>query len=203
MTMRVAVVEDQAMIRTSFAALIAAQPDMTVSGTGAYGFEGIELAARSDVVVMDIRMPRLDGIEATRRIAKMPGAPAVLILTTFKEEDLVLRALDAGAAGFLLKDSDPHVLLQAIRCLARGEGYLDPAVTSMVLRHLQRPAAAVPPQGFTPREAEVLALVREGLSNRDIAARLGIGETTVKTHVKNLLAKTNTSNRVELILATA
>lgn len=203
MTMRVAVVEDQAMIRTSFAALIAAQPDMTVSGTGAYGLEGIELAARSDVVVMDIRMPRLDGIEATRRIAKMPGAPAVLILTTFKEEDLVLRALDAGAAGFLLKDSDPHVLLQAIRCLARGEGYLDPAVTSMVLRHLQRPAAAVPPQGFTPREAEVLALVREGLSNRDIAARLGIGETTVKTHVKNLLAKTNTSNRVELILATA
>lgn len=203
MTMRVAVVEDQAMIRTSFAALIAAQPDMTVSGTGANGLEGIELAARSDVVVMDIRMPRLDGIEATRRIAKMPGAPAVLILTTFKEEDLVLRALDAGAAGFLLKDSDPHVLLQAIRCLARGEGYLDPAVTSMVLRHLQRPAAAVPPQGFTPREAEVLALVREGLSNRDIAARLGIGETTVKTHVKNLLAKTNTSNRVELILATA
>lgn len=203
MTMRVAVVEDQAMIRTSFAALIAAQPDMTVSGTGANGLEGIELAARSDVVVMDIRMPRLDGIEATRRIAKSPGAPAVLILTTFKEEDLVLRALDAGAAGFLLKDSDPHVLLQAIRCLARGEGYLDPAVTSMVLRHLQRPTAVVPSQGFTPREAEILALVREGLSNRDIATRLGIGETTVKTHVKNLLAKTNTSNRVELILATA
>lgn len=203
MTMRVAVVEDQAMIRTSFAALIAAQPDMTVSGTGANGLEGIELAARSDVVVMDIRMPRLDGIEATRRIAKSPGAPAVLILTTFEEEDLVLRALDAGAAGFLLKDSDPHVLLQAIRCLARGEGYLDPAVTSMVLRHLQWPTAVVPSQGFTPREAEILALVREGLSNRDIATRLGIGETTVKTHVKNLLAKTNTSNRVELILATA
>lgn len=199
MTVRVAVVDDQSLVRSAFAALITAQPDMVSAGEADDGVNGVELAPRADIVLMDIRMPRMDGIEATRKIKQKTRAK-VLILTTFREEDLVLRTIEAGADGFLLKDSDPETLLGAIRSLSDGEGFLDPAVTPLVLRAFNRrpTAPAVPDADFTPREAEILELVRAGRSNRDIARCLVIAETTVKTHVANMLVKTDCRNRVEL-----
>ncbi|HIW90597.1 MAG TPA: response regulator transcription factor [Candidatus Corynebacterium avicola] len=195
------------MVRSAFAALIGAQQDMDCVGEAADGVDGVALAAGADIVLMDIRMPRKDGIEATREI-KQKCPARVLILTTFREEDLVLRAIEAGADGFLLKDSDPQTLLGAIRSLAAGEGFLDPAVTPLVLRAFnRRPAsetstAPAPTPGFTRREAEILELLRVGKSNRDIAKALVIAETTVKTHVANMLDKTGCRNRVELAVYT-
>lgn len=200
MAVRVAVVDDQSLVRSAFAALITAQPDMVSAGEADDGVNGVALAPGADIVLMDIRMPRMDGIEATRKIKQKTRAK-VLILTTFREEDLVLRTIEAGADGFLLKDSDPETLLGAIRSLSDGEGFLDPAVTPLVLRAFSRrpaTAPAVPDADFTPREAEILELVRAGRSNRDIARCLVIAETTVKTHVANMLVKTDCRNRVEL-----
>lgn len=200
MTIRVAVVDDQSLVRGAFTALITAQPDMTSAGEAADGSAGAALAADADVVLMDIRMPRMDGIAATRTIKNRTSAK-VLILTTFRDEDLVLRAIEAGTDGFLLKDADPRTLLSAIRALVGGEGFLDPAVTPLVLRAVNRHPTAnptVPATDFTPRETEILDLVRVGKSNRDIARSLFIAETTVKTHVANMLVKTGCRNRVEL-----
>lgn len=219
---RVVVAEDQALIRESFARLIDAHPDMHVIASVSNGAEAVRHAAGADVVVMDIRMPVMDGIEATRRIVRGVGSagsasgagskhPKVLVLTTFREEELVLGALDAGASGFLLKDSDPAELLSAIARIHRGEGVLDPKVTPMVLRHIahagagaghdtgHRAAQAELPE-FTPREREILGLVCEGLSNDEIARRLFVATTTVKTHVKSLLTKTGSRGRVELVI---
>lgn len=224
---RVVVAEDQALIRESFARLIDAHPDMHVIAAVGDGAEAVRHAAGADVVVMDIRMPVMDGIEATRRIMRGAGTasgagaapPKILVLTTFREEDLVLGALDAGASGFLLKDSDPAELLSAIARIHRGEGVLDPKVTPMVLRHMvhagagdgrgsgrdanhstgHRAAQAELPE-FTPREREILGLVCEGLSNDEIARRLFVATTTVKTHVKSLLTKTGSRSRVELVI---
>lgn len=219
---RVVVAEDQALIRESFARLIDAHPDMHVIASVSNGAEAVRHAAGADVVVMDIRMPIMDGIEATRRIVRGVGSagsasgagskhPKVLVLTTFREEELVLGALDAGASGFLLKDSDPAELLSAIARIHRGEGVLDPKVTPMVLRHIahagagagydtgHRAAQAELPE-FTPREREILGLVCEGLSNDEIARRLFVATTTVKTHVKSLLTKTGSRGRVELVI---
>ena len=236
---RVVVAEDQALIRESFARLIDAHPDMHVIASVGDGAEAVRHAAGADVVVMDIRMPVMDGIEATRRIVRGVGStagaataaapvhPKVLVLTTFREEDLVLGALDAGASGFLLKDSDPAELLSAIARIHRGEGVLDPKVTPMVLRHIThagagdgrgsaRDASHCPNYGsdhgtdhravqaelpeFTPREREILGLVCEGLSNDEIARRLFVATTTVKTHVKSLLTKTGSRGRVDLVI---
>lgn len=219
---RVVVAEDQALIRESFARLIDAHPDMHVIASVSNGAEAVRHAAGADVVVMDIRMPVMDGIEATRRIVRGVGSAGsasgasskhskVLVLTTFREEELVLGALDAGASGFLLKDSDPAELLSAIARIHRGEGVLDPKVTPMVLRHIahagagaghdtgHRAAQAELPE-FTPREREILGLVCEGLSNDEIARRLFVATTTVKTHVKSLLTKTGSRGRVELVI---
>lgn len=219
---RVVVAEDQALIRESFARLIDAHPDMHVIASVSNGAEAVRHAAGADVVVMDIRMPVMDGIEATRRIVRGVGSagsasgagskhPKVLVLTTFREEELVLGALDAGASGFLLKDSDPAELLSAIARIHRGEGVLDPKVTPMVLRHIahagagaghdtgHRAAQAELPE-FTPREREILGLVCEGLSNDEIARRLFVATTTVKTHMKSLLTKTGSRGRVELVI---
>ncbi|MGK8361076.1 response regulator [Corynebacterium amycolatum] len=218
--------EDQALIRQSFAQLIDAHPQMKVIGAVGDGAEAVRLASGADVVVMDIRMPVMDGIEATRQIAQgapsggaaRASSPKVLVLTTFREEDLVLGALEAGAAGFLLKDSNPRELLSAIMRIHRGEGVIDPKVTPMVLRHVSpraphsgRPASASSTHGagsdptdagtqFTPREQEILNLVCQGLSNDEIARRLVVATTTVKTHVKALLTKTGSRSRVDLVI---
>ncbi|KAA9289363.1 response regulator [Corynebacterium amycolatum] len=223
---RVLVAEDQALIRQSFAQLIDAHPQMKVIGAVGDGAEAVRLASGVDVVVMDIRMPVMDGIEATRQIvrgassggATHASAPKVLVLTTFREESLVLGALEAGAAGFLLKDSDPRELLSAIMRIHRGEGVIDPKVTPMVLRHVsprtthfEQSASASSTHGdgsdptdaetqFTPREQEILDLVCQGLSNDEIARRLVVATTTVKTHVKALLTKTGSRSRVNLVI---
>lgn len=223
---RVLVAEDQALIRQSFAQLIDAHPQMKVIGAVCDGAEAVRLASGADVVVMDIRMPVMDGIEATRQIvqgvpsggAARASTPKVLVLTTFREEDLVLGALEAGAAGFLLKDSNPRELLSAIMRIHRGEGVIDPKVTPMVLRHVSpraphsgQPARAFSTHGadsdpthtgtqFTPREQEILNLVCQGLSNDEIARRLVVATTTVKTHVKSLLTKTGSRSRVNLVI---
>ncbi len=223
---RVLVAEDQALIRQSFAQLIDAHPQMKVIGAVGDGAEAVRRASGADVVVMDIRMPVMDGIEATRQIVQgvPPGGaarastPKVLVLTTFREEDLVLGALEAGAAGFLLKDSNPRELLSAIMRIHRGEGVIDPKVTPMVLRHVSpraphsgQPARAFSTHGadsdpthtgtqFTPREQEILNLVCQGLSNDEIARRLVVATTTVKTHVKSLLTKTGSRSRVDLVI---
>lgn len=197
---RVLVAEDQALIRGAFSSLVRAQHDMVLTAAVDNGSQAVTAAHRADVVLMDIRMPVLDGIEATRRIVSS-GGPPVLILTTFREENVVLSALQAGAAGFLLKDSEPPTLLAAVRSLVGGEGFIDPQVTPMVLRNLHHdPAPPAGPPNFTARENDVLQLVCEGLSNSQIARRLVVAETTVKTHVKNLLAKTGTTNRVTLVI---
>lgn len=223
---RVLVAEDQALIRQSFAQLIDAHPQMKVIGAVGDGAEAVRRASGADVVVMDIRMPVMDGIEATRQIvqgvpsggAARASTPKVLVLTTFREEDLVLGALEAGAAGFLLKDSNPRELLSAIMRIHRGEGVIDPKVTPMVLRHVSpraphsgQPARAFSTHGadsnpthtgtqFTPREQEILNLVCQGLSNDEIARRLVVATTTVKTHVKSLLTKTGSRSRVDLVI---
>lgn len=185
--------EDQAAVRAAFTMLINAQSDMKVVRAAGNGRDVLGYAA--DVAVLDIRMPIMDGIETARRL-QCPS----LMLTTFREESLVLGAFEAGATGFLLKDSPPEVLLDAIRRVARGEGYVDPAVTRMVLRHVRRTPQREPIPGMTARETEVLDLLCQGLSNREIADRLVIAETTVKTHVKNLLQKTRASDRVNLVI---
>ncbi|OFL73186.1 DNA-binding response regulator [Corynebacterium sp. HMSC063G05] len=223
---RVLVAEDQALIRQSFAQLIDAHPQMKVIGAVGDGAEAVRRASGADVVVMDIRMPVMDGIEATRQIvqgvpsggAARASTPKVLVLTTFREEDLVLGALETGAAGFLLKDSNPRELLSAIMRIHRGEGVIDPKVTPMVLRHVSpraphsgQPARAFSTHGadsdpthtgtqFTPREQEILNLVCQGLSNDEIARRLVVATTTVKTHVKSLLTKTGSRSRVDLVI---
>lgn len=223
---RVLVAEDQALIRQSFAQLIDAHPQMKVIGAVGDGAEAVRIASGADVVVMDIRMPVMDGIEATRQIvqgvpsggATRTSTPKVLVLTTFREENLVLGALEAGAAGFLLKDSNPRELLSAIMRIHRGEGVIDPKVTPMVLRHVSpraphsgQPARAFSTHGadpdpthtgtqFTPREQEILNLVCQGLSNDEIARRLVVATTTVKTHVKSLLTKTGSRSRVDLVI---
>ncbi|QNQ89611.1 response regulator [Corynebacterium poyangense] len=190
---RVLIAEDQAAIRAAFSALISAQPDMTVVYAARNGLEAISHPA--DVAVLDIRMPIMDGIEAARKLQ----CPA-LMLTTFREESLILAALEAGAQGFLLKDSSPEMLLDAIRRIARGESYLDPTITATVLKHVHSSQTSVSTPGMTERESEILTLICQGLSNRRIADHLKIAETTVKTHIKNLLRKTDTSDRVNLVI---
>ncbi|GAB7045208.1 response regulator transcription factor [Catenuloplanes indicus JCM 9534] len=199
------VVDDQPMLLAGFVAIIDAEEDLEVVGTAADGAAAVELAAavRPDVVVMDIRMPGMDGLAATRLITAADDAPRVLVLTTFDLDAYVFEALRAGASGFLLKDADPDELLAAIRVIAGGEALLDPAVTGRLIEAF---AAGVTPSpaverpelaALTPREREVLTLIAEGLSNAEIAARLGVGVGTVKTHVNALLTKIGVRDRVQ------
>ena len=210
MTIGIVVADDHEVVRAGFAALLDTQPDFTVLGTACDGGEAVLVCRelRPDVVLMDVRMPSLDGIEATRQLAGAddPG-PRVLILTTFDLDEYVFDALRAGASGFLLKDVTAERLFDAVRVIAAGEALLAPAVTRRLISEFTRlrPASSTPPSaGFgtlTPRETEVLRLVAEGMSNPEIARRLVVTEETVKTHVSHILAKLGLRDRTQAVIA--
>jgi DNA-binding NarL/FixJ family response regulator len=210
---RVLVCDDQALVRTGYVTIFSAQPDMEVVGEAENGHEAVETARRlrPDVVVMDIRMPLLDGIQATRQLAgpDTEGAPKVLVVTTFNVDAYVYDALRAGASGFLLKDAPPAELVNGIRTVARGEALLAPAVTRHLIGHFAqhlRPADTSRPAGqdvvraLTRRELEVLQLIAEGLSNAEIAASMFITPETVKTYVSCILAKLGLRDRVQAVV---
>jgi len=185
------------------------EPDMMVVGEAGTGSEATEVAARShpDVVLMDIRMPDVDGIEATRRLTETDqDGPAVLVLTTFDDDENVFESLRAGAAGFLLKDAEPETLLGAIRSVAAGEALVDPSVTRRLIDRWVDLEDANPAlrdastMGLTDRETEVLVLLARGLSNRDIAERLFLSQATIKTHVSSLLGKLGVQSRVQAVI---
>jgi DNA-binding NarL/FixJ family response regulator len=206
---RVLLADDQALIRAGFRMLLDATPDVRVVGEASNGADAVTLAAqtRADVVLMDIRMPEVDGLEATRRIAATDDLAGVrvLILTTYEADDYVYQALRAGAAGFLVKDTEPAELVHAIRVVAAGEALLSPRVT----RRLIADIASRPQPGsthflldpLTEREREVLSLVGSGLSNQDIAGRLHLSPLTAKTHVARIMTKLNAHDRAQLVIA--
>lgn len=207
MSIRVLVADDQELLRAGLRMVLKPQPDIELIAEAPDGEQAVALARRTkpDVVVMDIRMPRLDGIEATRRLLAEPAPPRVLVLTTFGEDEYVYEALRAGASGFLLKDAPPEELVAAIRAVARGDALLGAAVTRQVIESYvrTRPAAKVPEgirERLTPREIEVLTLVARGLSNGEIADRLVVSEATVKTHVARLLMKLDLRDRVQAVV---
>jgi len=206
---RVAIVDDQAMVRAGFTSLLDAEPDIEVVGDAADGEAAVELVCRlkPDVTLMDIRMPLLDGISATRRLVEARVETKVLVLTTFDLDQYVFDALRAGASGFLLKDATAEELASAIRVVAAGESLLAPGVTRRVIDAFVRrghasPRATADPRlsSLTPRELEVLGLIARGLSNLDIAERLYVSEGTTKTHVSNLLAKLGLRDRVQAVV---
>ncbi|TDC48715.1 response regulator transcription factor [Jiangella ureilytica] len=206
---RVVVVDDHEVVRAGFVALLDTQPDVTVAGSAADGAAAVALCreVRPDIVLMDVRMPVLDGIEATRRIVGDAGGdgPRILMLTTFDLDEHVYDALAAGASGFLLKDVTAERLFDAVRVVAAGEALLAPSVTRRLIAEFARlrPRPAAPAAGLaalTPRETEVLRLVAEGLSNPEIAARLVVGEETVKTHVSRVLAKLALRDRTQAVV---
>ena len=209
MTIRVVIADDQELVRAGLRALVEAGGDVEVIGEAADGEQAVALARDTapDVVLMDIRMPVLDGIEATREIAEQLGddGPRVIILTTFGTDEYVYEALRAGASGFLLKDAGPARLLDAIRVVASGDALLDPAVTRrLIAQFAQRPDVrrAQPEElsALTEREREVLILVAEGLSNDEIAERLVVSESTAKKHVSNVMLKLSARDRAQLVV---
>jgi DNA-binding NarL/FixJ family response regulator len=209
MIVRVLLVDDQALVRSGFRMLVEAQDDMEVVGEAADGIDAVAEAERAhpDVVLMDVRMPRMDGIEATRRITD-PGAGLacrVLILTTYDLDEYVFRGLRAGASGFLLKDVAPEELVKAIRVVAEGESLLSPSVTRRLIEEfVHMPAASGAPapglESLTEREREVLELIGRGLANREIADRLFLSMATVKTHVNRVFAKLGLHDRAQAVV---
>ncbi|HZT67954.1 MAG TPA: response regulator transcription factor [Acidimicrobiales bacterium] len=206
---RVLLADDQGLIRAGFKALLDAEPDIEVAGEAVDGDSAVAMARdlRADVVLMDIRMPGTDGIEATRRIAAEEDLAGVkvVILTTFESDEYVYEAIRAGASGFLVKDTDPAELVQAVRVVARGEALLSPSVTRRLITDIaSRPSTAptLPRQlsQVTAREREVLILVAEGLSNDEIAARLYLSPLTAKTHVSRLMTKLDARDRAQLVV---
>jgi len=205
MTIRVLVADDQSMVRAGFRMLLAEEADIEVVAEAGNGLEAIEKTARfrPTVVLMDIRMPELDGLEATRRILATNDPPRILILTTFDLDDYVYDALCAGASGFVLKDDPPEQLLSAIRIVAGGDALLSPAVTRHVIDQFTRtPRHERPTQldDLTERELEVLRLIARGLSNAEIGEQLFISETTVKTHITHILQKLDLRDRVQAVI---
>jgi DNA-binding NarL/FixJ family response regulator len=206
---RVLVADDQTLVRAGFRVLVESAPDLEVVGEAGDGVEAVELARRElpDVVLMDIRMPRMDGLEATRRILALDRAEGVrvLVLTTFDLDEYVYEALRAGASGFLLKDTPPADLLAAIRVVAAGDALLAPSVTRRLIAEFARrpePSAVTPAalDPLTDREREVLALVARGLSNAEIAELLVVSGATAKTHVSRVLAKLGARDRAQLVM---
>ncbi len=214
MTIRVVLADDHTLVRSALQMVIADAPDMAVAGEAGTGAEAVRLAGeiQPDVVVMDIRMPEMDGIEATRQITAGTPGTRVVVLTTFDDDDYIYGALRAGASGFLLKDMALDDILGAIRTVAAGDSLIAPSVTRRLIEAFIRPpgpAAGQPPASaaavqlpgpVTQREGEVLALIGRGLSNSEIAARLSITMPTVKTYVGRLLTKLNARDRVHLVI---
>ena len=205
MSIRVLVADDQAMVRAGFRMLLGEEEDIEVVAEAENGLEAVEKAARfgPNVILMDIRMPELDGLQATRRILAADPSARVLVLTTFDLDEYIYEALQAGASGFVLKDDPPEQLLAAIRTVAAGDALLSPAVTRRVIREFTRIPHPAPPKGLeelTAREREVLTLIAAGRSNAEIAQELFISETTVKTHVTHVLQKLDLRDRVQAVV---
>ncbi|MQB00402.1 MAG: response regulator [Actinobacteria bacterium] len=205
--MRVVVADDQALVRAGFRKLLESEPDIRVVGEAADGVEAVERtrSLNPDVVLMDIRMPTLDGIEATRLIVAAAKTTRVVMLTTFDMDEYVFEALRAGASGFLLKASPPESLIEAVHIVAEGDAVLAPSITRRLIQEFaRRPTPDSPPSGeltkLTPRELDVLRLLGRGLSNSEIAAELFVGEATVKTHVGNALMKLGLRDRAQAIV---
>jgi DNA-binding NarL/FixJ family response regulator len=201
----VLVVDDQSMVRAGFRLLLADEPDLEVVAEAANGLDAVAQAARfrPHVVLMDIRMPELDGLEATRRILAADGSVRVLVLTTFDLDDYVFEALRAGASGFVLKDDPPEQLIAAVRTVAGGDALLSPAVTRRVIQQFTRRQRQPPPgavSSLTAREMDVFRLITQGLSNAEIGQQLFISDTTVKTHVTRVLQKLDLRDRAQAIV---
>jgi DNA-binding NarL/FixJ family response regulator len=194
---RVLLADDHRVVRAGLEALLAAEPDVEVVGAAVDGDQALQLTAtlHPDVVLMDLSMPNLDGIAATRRLQTEHPSVAVLVLTSFADRDRVLDAIDAGASGYLLKDVEPDELLRAVRAAARGDSPLDPRVARVILEG--RAQLASPSESLTTREREVLTLVGEGLANKQIARRLGISEKTVKSHLTNVFQRIGVADRTQ------
>ncbi|HEX8102464.1 MAG TPA: response regulator transcription factor [Solirubrobacteraceae bacterium] len=204
---RVLIVDDQALVRGGFRLILESQRDIEVVAEAADGLEGLQRAAelRPDVVLMDVRMPQLDGIEATRRLLARDGGPRVLILTTFDADHYVYDAMKAGASGFLLKDVRPEQLAEAVRTVAAGDALLAPAITRRLIEQFVRrppPGSRAPQQlaELTERELDVLRLIARGSSNGEIAAELFVTEATVKTHITHILTKLGLRDRVQAVV---
>jgi DNA-binding NarL/FixJ family response regulator len=204
-TIRVLIADDQAMVRAGFRMLLTGEPDIEVVAEASNGLEAVAMTQRFDpaVVLMDIRMPELNGLEATRRILAANRAARILILTTFGLDEYVYEALCAGASGFVLKDDPAEQLIAAVRTVAAGNALLSPAITKQVIREFTRIPRAAPPKEadeLTEREREILRLIATGLSNPEIGRKLYISETTVKTHVTHILQKLGLRDRVQAVV---
>jgi DNA-binding NarL/FixJ family response regulator len=203
---RVLVADDQQLLRAGFRVILEAEPDIEVVGEAVDGVEAVEVAGstRPDVVLMDIRMPRLDGLAATEQLMRRPDPPRVVVLTTFDQNDYVVRALKAGAYGFLLKDAPPSRMIAAIRAAASGEALIEPSITRRLIERfpVTEPTATAPTalDSLTDRERDVLRLVARGMSNAEIAAEMVIADTTVKTHVARILTKLGLRDRVQAVV---
>jgi DNA-binding NarL/FixJ family response regulator len=205
MSIRVLIADDQSMVRAGFRMLLAGEEDIEVVAEASDGLEAVSKAARfhPTIVLMDIRMPELDGLEATRRILAADPSARILILTTFDLDEYVYEGLRAGASGFVLKDEPPEQLIAAVRTVAGGDALLSPTVTKRVIKQFTRAARPEAPKGvdeLTARELEILRLIADGLSNGEIAGELYISETTVKTHVTHILQKLDLRDRVQAVV---
>lgn len=203
---RVVLVDDQALFRAGIRMVIDSQPDLEVVGEAADGREGIDVvrATRPDVVLMDVRMPVMDGLTATAEILTDPGAPRVVVLTTFDLDEAAARAIQHGASGFLLKDSEPESLLSAVRTVHSGSSVIAASATRELFAHIAARGTAAPVpsswNGLTDREREIFALAAQGLSNAEIAEREYLSEATVKTHISRILTKLGLRDRVQLVV---
>ncbi|MEW1829563.1 response regulator transcription factor [Streptomyces sp. NPDC088196] len=206
MSIRIVIADDHEIVRFGYAGILATQADFTVVGTARDGAEAVRVCREEspDVVLMDVRMPVMDGIEATARLQNCPAVPRVLVLTTFDLDEHVYDALAAGASGFLLKDVTAERLFEAVRVVAAGEALLAPGITRRLIAEFARMRPKAPAQGkldvLTPRETDVLRLLAEGLSNPELAERLHVGEETVKTHVSRILSKLGLRDRTQAVV---
>src|SRR5689334_17893741 len=205
MTIRVLIADDQSMVRAGFRMLLSGEPGIEVAAEARDGLEAVAKAARfkPTVILMDIRMPELDGLEATRRIIAADDTARILILTTFGLDEYIYEALCAGASGFVLKDDPPEQLIAAVRTVAAGNALLSPAITKRVIKqftHIPRPAPPKEVGELTEREHEILRLITDGLSNAEIGHKLYISETTVKTHVTHILQKLGLRDRIQAVV---